>query len=105
MDALANKMASDILLLDLSEITLIADYFVIATADTERQMASLVDHVKEQVREQGGLAPVAIEGAFASGWVLIDFGSIVVHLFSEAQRQHYQLEELWRQGKTVVRIA
>jgi ribosome-associated protein len=61
----------------------------------------LVQKVREQQRER----PLAVEGSAASGWILVDYGSIVVHLFSEAQRERYQLEELWQGARTVVRIA
>lgn len=105
MDALVNKLGTDVLLLDLAGITLIADYFVIASGDSDRQLDALSEHVREQVLTQHGLAPIGIEGTAASGWVLMDYGSIVVHLFSEEQRLHYQLEELWRQAKTIVRLA
>lgn len=98
-------MGSDILLLDLSRVTLIADYFVIATADSERQIGAITDDLVERLRTQQGWIPLSIEGTPSSGWVLIDYGSIVVHLFSEAQRNKYQLESLWSNARTVVRIA
>ncbi len=104
MDAIAGKMGADILLLDLTAITLIADYFVIATGDSERQLKAMADEVLQQL-EKNNAAPLAIEGKPESGWVLIDCGSVVVHLFSEEQRSRYQLEDLWRNAHTIVRIA
>jgi len=98
-------MGSDILLLDLSRVTLIADYFVIATADSERQIGAITEDLVEQLRTKQGLNPLSIEGTPSSGWVLLDYGSIVVHLFSEAQRNKYQLENFWSDARTVVRIA
>ncbi|HHX44848.1 MAG TPA: ribosome silencing factor [Chloroflexi bacterium] len=97
-------MGSDVVLLDLSQVTLIADYFIIATGESERQIDALVESVVEQGKEVG-LKPLSIQGTAASGWTLIDYGSIVVHLFSPAQRRRYQLEEFWSNGRTVVRIA
>ncbi len=103
IDLMTGIMASDILLLDISELTTIADYFIIATGETERQRRAIVDHVTEQMRGQFSLRPLAIEGG-DSGWLLLDYGAVVVHLFSPEQRAFYRLEELWSAGKTVVRI-
>lgn len=97
-------MGADIVLLDLSQVTLIADYFIIATGESERQLDALAQGVVEQGKEVG-LQPLSIQGTPASGWTLIDYGSIVVHLFSPAQRKRYQLEEFWSNGRTIVRIA
>ena len=105
MDVVAGKMGSDILLLDISDITLIADYFVIATAESSRQLKAIVDDIQEQVRKEYGKKPLAVEGTPESGWMVLDYGSIVVHLFSEAQRNRYQLEKLWSDARTIVRIA
>ena len=85
-------MGSDIVLLDLSQVTLIADYFIIATGESERQLDALAQSVVEQGKEMG-LQPLSVQGAPTSGWTLIDYGGIVVHLFSPAQRRRYQLEE------------
>lgn len=104
LDAIASKMGSDIVLLDLTQVTLIADYFIIATGESERQLDALAQSVVEQGKEVG-LQPLSVQGTPASGWTLIDYGSIVVHLFSAAQRKRYQLEEFWSNGRTVVRIA
>ncbi len=97
-------MGSDIVLLDISEVTLIADYFVIATGESERQLEALAQGVLEQ-GEKAGLQLLSVQGTAASGWTLIDYGGIVVHLFSPSQRSRYQLEEFWSQGRTVVRMA
>mgnify|MGYP005625099533 CR=1 FL=1 len=104
LDAIASKMGSDIVLLDLTQVTLIADYFIIATGESERQLDALAESVVQQGKE-AGLKPLSSQGTASSGWMLIDYGSIVVHLFSAAQRKRYQLEEFWSNGRTVVRIA
>jgi len=104
IDAIASKLGSDIVLLDLTEVTLIADYFVIATGESERQLDALAQSVVEEGRG-AGLRPLSVQGTPASGWLLIDYGSIVVHLFSPAQRRRYQLEEFWSNARTVVRMA
>lgn len=97
-------MGSDIVLLDLSQVTLIADYFIIGTGESERQLDALVQSVVEQGKEVG-LEPLSVQGTASSGWMLIDYGGIVVHLFSPAQRKRYQLEEFWSNGRTMIRIA
>ena len=99
-------MGADILLLDLSEITIIADYFVIATGNSERQIRALANNVRQEIKEEyDGTLPLSVEGEADSGWVLMDYGGTVVHLFSERQRNRYRLEELWSDARTVVRIA
>lgn len=92
-------------MLDLSEITLIADYFVIATADSERQLKAIAEELVEQLKAEFQMASVAVEGTPASGWVLIDLHSIVVHLFLAPVRQRYQLENLWKDARVIVRVA
>ena len=97
-------MGSDVLLLDISEVTLIADYFVIATAESDRQLRAMREAIVRQLKESE-ITPLSVEGTPASGWMLIDYGSIVAHLFSEEQREYYRLEDLWNNARTVVRMA
>ena len=105
MDAIAGKLGSDILLLDISEVTLLADYFIIATGNSPRQIDAVAEDIRQQVKQHFNVIPRSTEGNADSGWVLLDYGGIVVHLFSPAQRERYQLEELWSKARTVVRIA
>lgn len=105
VDVIAGKMGADILLLDMAEVTLIADYFVIATGETERQMRAIVQDLQETLESRHGLVPLAIEGTIGSGWVLVDYGGLVVHLMTQSQRARYQLERLWSKARTVVRLA
>ncbi len=98
-------MGSDVLLLDLSEITLITDYFVIVTGNSERQIRALTSEVRQEIKETYDKLPLSVEGEAGAGWVLMDYGGTVVHLFSEQQRNRYRLEELWSEARTVVRIA
>jgi ribosome-associated protein len=97
-------MGVDVLLLDISAVTLIADYFVIASAESERQMRAISEEIAEKLKGQE-IVPLSTEGTPASGWILLDYGSIVVHLFSERQRGHYRLEDLWSNARTVLRMA
>ena len=105
VDVVASKLGRDILLIDLTSLTIIADYFVIATADSDRQLQAISDELEGQLKTLQNLQPRAIEGTPVSGWILLDYGSIVVHLFSEAMRSRYQLEQLWQDARTVVRLA
>lgn len=104
VDSIAAKMGADILLLDLAGLTLIADYFVIATAETDRQLNAMAEEIVSELKAEGR-APLHVEGVAQSGWVLLDYGDVVVHLFLEAQRDYYDLEGLWAKARTVVRIA
>jgi ribosome-associated protein len=94
--------ASDILLLDIRAISLLADYFIICTAETQRQTESMVDSIVPKAKDLGRLPRV--EGEANSGWVLIDIGDVVVNVFSPAQRTRFALERLWQEAKVVVRM-
>jgi ribosome-associated protein len=81
----------------------LADYFVLATANSERQSQALMDTVLEDLRDQK-VKPLFVEGERASGWQLIDYGNVIVHLFSAEKRTYYRLEELWKDAQVVVRV-
>lgn len=100
---LDDKQAEDILLLDISEVSPFADYFVIATASSDRQSQALVDALLEGLREQK-VRPLFVEGDRTSGWQLIDYGEVIVHIFSPEQRAFYRLEDLWSNARVVVRM-
>jgi ribosome-associated protein len=104
VDALEGKKADDILLLDLQDVCSFADYFIIATGASERTIEALADDVIQHVKRKKSQKPPAVEGGASSGWVLIDCGDVLVHLFSAAQRKYYRLEELWKSGKVVVHL-
>lgn len=90
-------------MLDLRQVTILADYFVICSAITERQTKAIVDTLTEETKKQGS-RPLHVEGETSSGWLLIDYGDVIVHIFSPAQRAYYQLEELWQHAAMVVKI-
>lgn len=90
-------------MLDISRVASFADYFVIATADNPRQARALVETLDKELRDEG-VRSGHREGASESGWVLIDYGSVIVHLFSPELREVYALEELWRAATPVVRM-
>jgi ribosome-associated protein len=103
VDLLSDKQAEDILLLDIHNVVLFADYFVIASAQNPRQMQALCDAIDQGLAEDG-VAAQGREGEANSGWVLMDFGDVIVHLFGSEERSFYDLEGLWHQATPVVRI-
>ncbi len=103
VDLLADRQAEDVVLLDIRRVASFADYFVIATAVNPRQMRALVDTL-DKVLADDSVRPLHKEGVEASGWVLLDYGAVIVHLFSPELREYYGLEELWRAATPVVRI-
>ena len=98
--ALDNKKAQEIKLLRTREITILADYFVICTANSTTQLKTLSDEV-EKVLKENGEAPLRREGHRNGGWVLIDVGCVVVHLFLKETREFYTLERLWSDAEDV----
>jgi ribosome-associated protein len=103
VDLLADRQAEDILLLDIGKVTLFADYFVIASAQTVRQMQALRDAIDSELAKDG-ITPYGREGESASGWVLLDLGDVIVHIFGPDERHFYDLEGLYREATPVVRI-
>jgi len=97
------KQAEDIVLLDLRQVSIIADYFVICSATTERQTKAILDVLTEELKKEG-VRPLHTEGTSSSGWILIDYADVIVHVFSPEQRNFYQLEELWQHAPMVVKI-
>lgn len=100
----SDKQASDIVLLDIRDIATVADYFVVASTASERQMTAVVNDLRDSLRNEDGVRPLRVEGRAESGWVLIDYGDVVVHLFSAEQRGFYRLEELWGTAVPLVRM-
>lgn len=103
VDAAEDKKAADIVLLDVSELTSMADYFVICSGGSERQLGAIGDGVAEKLREEG-VRPIGREGGSNSHWTLLDFGAVIVHIFAVPERDYYQLERHWSRAKTVLRV-
>ena len=103
VDLLEDRQAMDILMLDMRAVSLLADYFILASADNRRQMRALVDVLLE-AEQRDELPKPRIEGTADSGWIVLDFGAIVVHLFDPDTRAFYKLEQLWKQAPAVLRI-
>ena len=90
-------------MLDLRAVTLIADYFVLCNGESTRQVRAITDGIVEALKESGQ-RPLRVEGTSESGWMLVDFGSVVAHVFSPELRAYYTLEALWKDAPTVVRM-
>jgi len=103
VEAAADKQASNIVLLDARRVCSFADYFVICSGDSERQISSIYDEVGHRLK-QAGILPNHKEGTVDSGWLLLDFGDIIVHIFSSFEREYYQLDKLWSRAAPVLRI-
>lgn len=104
VDAASDKKAEDILVLNVSEVTTIADLFIIVSGRGERQVQAISDAIVEKAKESGR-QPVGIEGYDAGRWILIDLGDVVVHAFVPEERELYRLERLWGDAPVVLRIA
>ena len=102
VDLLADRQAEDVLLLDIRKITDFADFFVIATASNARHMRALAETLYKEIPPKTG--GKRHEGDSDSGWILLDYGDVIVHLFSPELRAHYALEELWSEATSVVRM-
>lgn len=99
-----DKLGEDIVLLDLSDVSLFTDFFVICNGTSERQVRALAEGVREVTKQEFGLLPHHVEGEPFSGWVLLDYLDVVVHIFSPELRAFYDLEGLWNEAKVLVRM-
>ncbi len=96
--ALEDKKASDISVIDIEQVSVVADYFIIASGDNRNQVQAMADHVEETLG-RAGYPPKDMEGYRSANWVLLDFGDLVVHIFDRENRVFYDLERIWRDGK------
>lgn len=103
MNTIEDKKGEDIVLIDIRELTTLADYFVICSGGSDRTLNALVDAVQEKIREQHKVKG-RIEGQPQDGWMLVDYGDVVLHVFSKDQRSYYRLEDLWREGRVLLRL-
>lgn len=95
-----DKKATDVVVLQVSKLTSVADYLVLGSAESDRQTRAIADHV-DGILSSTGSAPLSIEGTASSPWVLIDFGDVVAHIFRHDIWRHYALERLWADAKRV----
>jgi len=91
-------------MLDLRKVSLLADFFVICSGSSERQLNAIQDGIVEELRNTEHRRPIRREGTASSGWLLLDYGDVVVHVFAPEEREYYQLEDLWADAPAVVRI-
>jgi ribosome-associated protein len=104
IDILEDKKGEDILLLDIQEISTFTDYFVICSGPSERTLRALSDEVQKKLKHDQHRQAMSVEGDPEGGWILVDYGDVILHIFSPAVRAYYQLEELWGDGQVLVRI-
>lgn len=99
-EALEEKKGEDIQIIDIKDISIIADYFIIASGSNALQVDALMNSVRENLGKNG-YEPIRIEGIRSASWILMDYGDVIVHVFSKEDRLFYNLERIWRDGKTV----
>ena len=103
-DVIAEGPARDTLVLDIHELSTISDFFVITSGENERQLRAIARDVREEL-EKGNIHPHrAEEGSTASGWLLLDYGDVIIHILDVDQRSFYRLEELWADAPTLLAI-
>ncbi len=98
--ALSDKKASDIKIIDISNISIMADYFIIASGSNTNQLQAMCDNVREELAKKD-CHPKQVEGYDTANWILMDYGDVVVHIFDEESRNFYNLERIWSDGKDV----
>lgn len=98
--ALEEKKGQDIKILDISGVSVLADYFIIASGSNSSQIQALIDNVEEKLG-QAGYPLKRLEGNKSSSWILMDYGDLVIHIFDQEDRLFYDLERMWSDGKTV----
>ena len=101
---IADNKGEDVLLLDIRDISILADCFVIGSTTSERQADAIVEDIRREIKQAFNVKPWHVEGDAASGWILIDYGGVVVHLFAPELRSYYDLEGLWREARVIVRV-
>ena len=104
VNAVEDKKAENIVLLDLRPDVVISDFFVICSAGSDRQIRAIADNVREAIKEKYQRLPVSVEGQAQSGWMLMDYGDVIVHVFGEKEREYYNLEGFWRQANVLLSI-
>lgn len=98
IEALEDKKAEDIKIIDISKVSVMADYFIIADGSNRNQVQALIDNVEEKL-QKAGYQPKQIEGYDSANWVLMDYLDIIVHVFDRENRLFFDLERIWRDGK------
>ena len=102
VDALEDKKAEDITILDISEVSVLADYFIIAGGSNRNQVQSMADSAEDALG-RAGYEPKQIEGYQSANWILLDYKDIIIHIFDRENRMFYDLERIWRDGKQITK--
>jgi len=103
VEAASDKQAGDIVLLDARTVCSFADYFVICSGETGRQIRAIYEEIEHALKKKG-ILPLHHEGTIDSGWLLLDYGNVIVHIFAALEREYYQLDKLWGEANLVLRI-
>jgi ribosome-associated protein len=106
LEVVEDKQAVNIVLLDVHDLTSLAAYFIVATVDNLRQSKAIEDELLTRLKLQQNIRPLNLEGADGSGggWAVLDYGDVIVHLFTEEMREHYKLEQLWSKANVVAKV-
>lgn len=104
VETLDEKKGEDILLLDLIGLCSFSDYFVFCSGTSERMLRALADEARLSIKKNFSLLATSVEGDPETGWILMDYGDVILHLFAPETRAYYQLEELWRDGNVLLRM-
>lgn len=97
--ALDSKKGFDIKVIKIDDVSILGDYFIIASGNTSTQVRALTDEVDEKMSQQG-IEPGHVEGR-SSGWILLDYGDVVIHVFTRSEREFYSLEKMWQDGQEI----
>lgn len=104
IDTVLDKKASDIIILDMREQSIFTDVFLLCNGESNRQINAIANAIQEDAKQEAGISPMGKEGDPNSGWVLVDYGDLIVHIFSPEKRAYYNLEDLWQEGYVVLRM-
>lgn len=104
VDTIVDKKGSNIALLDIRDQSVFADYFLICNGENDRQLRALANSVSQDAKEKAQINSKGFEGNPENGWVLLDFGDLIVHVFSPNKRNYYDLESLWEDAHVVLRM-
>ena len=104
VDTIEDKKGENIVLMDIHTQSTFADYFVICSGASERQLKAILDAILETCQKHWGVSPRHVEGKPDTGWILLDINDVVVHIFSPSQRRYYNLEGLWKESPVLLRV-
>jgi ribosome-associated protein len=104
-DIVVDKQGQNVIILNIRDVTTIADYFVICSGSTRRQLDAMRSAIQTELKSHPErILPLNVEGTAESGWILMDYNGVIVHLFTPEVRDFYRIEELWRSGRVVTQI-